>query len=304
VSFVWSEIEANKQVGVKRFETLRKATTDAAGFYTICGIKAKAQGTLLADRYSDSTAEVPLDLGEAPLAFFNLTLAKVAPDSEAPTRGEAVLSGRVIDDKGAPIAGAIVRVRGAADSARTSIDGRFKLDGLPSGTRAVNVRRLGYSPGGDAVELSANKPAVVELTMLKNNPTLDPVKVTGQFDSVLKANGFTERRRMGMGHYLTPADIARRQPQNFADLFFTMPGFQVNNGQFGSTVTYRGGGCVTFYVDGIQQFNVSAGQLQNLVRPEQVMAVETYSNTSAPMQYRPPGQSCAIVLVWTNRMVR
>jgi hypothetical protein len=225
-------------------------------------------------------------------------------DSTAPSRGNAELAGRVTDQNGAPVPGATVAVQGAADTAKTGADGKFRLVGLPSGTRGIYVRKIGFSPGGAAVDLTTEKPVEVAFRLIKANPVLEAVKIEGKYESALKKNGYADRKRMGMGRYLGPKDIERLQPQSFSSIFHTLPGFTVNAGQFGSTITYRGKGCVTFYVDGIQQFNVDAAQLENLVRPEQVMAVETYSNTAAPMEYRPPGQSCAIVLVWTNRTIR
>ncbi len=69
------------------------------------------------------------------------------PRAATPTSPIAVvLSGRVVDPDGAPIADARVVILEANRSTSTDADGRFRLAEIPEGTYGVSVRALGYLP--------------------------------------------------------------------------------------------------------------------------------------------------------------
>lgn len=73
------------------------------------------------------------------------------------------LSGRVVDgNTGAPVAQAVVALPALRRQAVTDAEGRFRLDRVPAGEHAVEVKRLGYAnlkrfwtaaPGGEPTEL-------------------------------------------------------------------------------------------------------------------------------------------------------
>ncbi|HXC25693.1 MAG TPA: carboxypeptidase regulatory-like domain-containing protein, partial [Gemmatimonadaceae bacterium] len=155
VSLAWTEIQASKDIGVRRTASIREGMSDASGAFAICGIPAGVKGTIRADRGRAQTAEVPVALDESPLLIQSLTMALVAgtTDSAAAT-GQAVLTGRVTDAKGLPVVGAQVSVQGAHASVTSATDGTFRLVGLPSGTRDVLVRRVGFTATQIPVELS------------------------------------------------------------------------------------------------------------------------------------------------------
>jgi hypothetical protein len=312
VTLVWTDIQVGKDVGFRRTQKLREAYTNASGSFTLCGVPPGIKGTLEAEHGDAKTAEVPVDMDQV-LAMETLYLSPlVAKDSNSLLVGEAIVSGRVVNDKGIPVPDARVSVTGAKSMATTGTDGEFRLTGLPSGTRAVVVRRVGYSPVETAVDLSAREPARIIVRLAQSAPTLQTVSVQGAYQSALKKNGFLDRKKMGMGHFLGPEDIARRQPQYFSSLFQTIPGFRLVNGQYGSSITSSRstgpngqGGCVTIWVDGVQYRESQTGELDNQLPVNQLMAVETYSSSEAPMEYQAAGQSsCAVVVVWTNRTVR
>jgi hypothetical protein len=37
------------------------------------------------------------------------------------------------------------------------------------------------------------------------------------------------------------------------------------------------------------------------IQPDSLIGVEYYSRTSAPVQYKPPGNYCKVILLWTRR---
>lgn len=309
VSMVWTKVEVGKDIGLKRIPQVREAVTDEGGNYVICGIHEDISGTIQAERGTSKTAEVPVDLVEQQrLGFATLHLVDVPLSDSAPTTGDAVLSGRILNKVGAPIAGATVMVQGAPQSqTQTGQDGSFRMVDLPSGTRSIYVKALGFTPRQRAVNLSAATPVSVEVTLEDQPPSLAAVEVEGKYEAALKKNGFAERRRMGMGRFYGPKDLERRQLQNISNLFQTVPGFRVDAGFGGNSIKSTRGhnGCVTFWVDGIQFRENSPGELDSQIMPEQLMAVETYSAVAAPSEYKSAGETdCAVIVIWTNRTVR
>jgi hypothetical protein len=55
--------------------------------------------------------------------------------------------GRVVDaEQGSPIAGAQVEVIGTTLATTTALDGRYAVQGVPSGPTSVRVRMIGFAP--------------------------------------------------------------------------------------------------------------------------------------------------------------
>jgi hypothetical protein len=308
VTLVWTDVEVGKNIGFRRLAKVRESYTNSAGMFMICGVPAGVHGTLQAELGEAKTAEVQVDMGNALLATEALFLSRLVPtDSTTLLVGDASVSGRVVNDKGVPVPNAEVSVHGAKSKTKTQSDGEFLLTNLPSGTRAVLVRRIGYSPVEMAVDLTPQEPARIMVRLAAAAPRLDEVKVEGKMTAALKKNGFLDRKKMGMGRFLGPEDLARRQPQYFSSIFQTIPGFRLEQGAYGSSIksTRGNNGCVTIWIDGVQWRESQTGELDQSLPVDQVMAVETYSSSSAPMEFQSAGQTaCAVVVVWTNRTVR
>ena len=58
---------------------------------------------------------------------------------------KGVISGRVTDENGDPISGALVVVKGANMFATTNVDGYYEIDCVPEGSFDVKASRVGYS---------------------------------------------------------------------------------------------------------------------------------------------------------------
>jgi len=308
VSVVWSQVDVGVGIGLRRTQKVRQATTDATGKYVLCGLPANIQGTIQAELPGSKTAEVPVTIGgDALLSVQMLHLLPQVASDTAPLVGKATLTGRVADQMGVVVADARIQVDGARNTGTTGKDGEFSMSGLPSGMRTVTVRRIGYAPAQLAVDLSAQNPARISVRLQKAAPSIGNVRIEAEYTAALKKNGFTDRKKMGLGRFLTPEDIAKRQPLVFSDLFTTMAGFRVQQGQNGNTITGTRGQnqCVVFWVDGVQYRESTTGELDQTLRPEQLLAIETYSASSAPMEFQVSGKSsCAVIVAWTNRTVR
>ena len=216
----WSEVDFGKDIGVKRTPRLREATTDADGAFVLCGIPAGVKGTIQAQRGVASTAEVPVEMGDAPLILQSLTMSSIAGTHSTPIVGRAVLTGRVTDKSGLPLADARVVVQGAKAVTTTGKDGSFHLEGLPSGTRAVLVRHIGYAPNEIPVDLANATPVSIAVALDKQTQTMDAVKIEGKMDEALRKNGFLDRKQMGMGHFGTGRHRARAPPAAIQPLLY------------------------------------------------------------------------------------
>src|SRR5206468_2628803 len=79
-----------------------------------------------------------------------------ATTAELTLRGSAMITGTVSSVSGQPVEGAEVRVRDALSTTVTDKSGQFILNGLPSGTQVLVVRRLGYGLAEIPVELRSD----------------------------------------------------------------------------------------------------------------------------------------------------
>jgi hypothetical protein len=328
VSVAWEEISIN--AGLRKMPRLRDALTGADGIYRICGLPPQVDGTLQAQHKGISTSEIRVKLQGEELIVQGLkignaqTVAVSAGDSalrrqrEAGVgrlysgatlqRGNATLTGRVINAAGNPVVGARVDVIGTPGATLTGANGEFRIDSLPSGTQAVVTRQIGFAPVEKAVELSTRGPARVSITMDKAAQVLAEVRVEADaVDLGLERIGFKQREKAGFGYFLSGDEITRRAANVLTDVFRTIPGLRVvPSGMDYVVQSARSatGGCVKYYVDGAVYEAIFPGDVDRLVPPWEIAALEIYNGTSTPAQFQSPGSSsCAAIVIWTKTRV-
>jgi Carboxypeptidase regulatory-like domain/TonB-dependent Receptor Plug Domain len=323
VVLYWTELEVSAATGVHRAPRVREATVDSSGTYRLCGTPASVQGSVRASRAGLATADVPINnqgelvtiallhvpspdtvvTASAPAAPAGTAAAK--PRTVALRTGHAVVEGRVTDPAGKPVVGAELSVAGAAPTTTTNDSGTYTLRGLPSGTQALQIRKLTYAPMQLTVDLTARTPHRTDIRMLPAPPTLTPVQVEGKREKGLRNVGFTQRQKSGLGRYLTEDQIAEKLPTVMTDIFTTIPGLMVDystgqpqlKGSRGA-----GGSCLTYVIDGVP--TQMQGDFNDYMHPDEVAAVEVYQSSEAPAQFQSGGQSdCAVVVIWTKTRV-
>jgi hypothetical protein len=178
------------------------------------------------------------------------------------------------------------------------------MDSLPSGTQALEVKKLGYAATGRPVELSSRAPASADIIM--DVVELAPVQIVGAVQRAFDDNGYNERKRQGLGHFIDGAEMEKSV--RFSDALRMVPNLKVvpagNNRSVIRDARAGGNGCVNIYVDGVRWTEMDPGDLDDFVNPSEVRGVETYSANYTPARYVTPGaSSCATVLVWTNRYI-
>jgi hypothetical protein len=326
VSLVWEELSLTD---LRKVPRVREGTVGADGTYKICGLPSGIVGTVQGTFNGQKTAVVQVIIEETtPLGFQSLrigttTVAEAPADSVARPagtvasadttprrlRGPARLTGRVINAAGAPVANARVDVQGTGAAALSREDGTFGFNDLPSGTQAVVVRQLGFEPVEVAVELSGRAPKQVTVTMSKPARVLEPVAVIAERNSAgLDQVGFNRRVKSGFGYYLTTEDIENRQATRMTDLFRTVPSLRVVPSGMDYVVESARdaqGGCVRYVVDGAPYQSMFPGDIDRLMPPHDVAAIEVYNGSSTPVEFQAPGgSSCTTIVMWSRFKVR
>ena len=321
VSLLWYESDP---LGLKKTPRVREAQIGKDGRYRICGLPATMSGKLQVFRGGVQTGEVPVDLGGTSgssqlLAMRSMSISSTSQVVAVATtdtgakpatviRGHARVTGKVLNKYGQPIVGARVELQNTGAATKTRANGDFTLDSLPSGTQTLEVRQLGFAPTEVPVELSSASPQSVTVKMTDYVPVLSVMRVTAQRERGLSDVGFSDRKRSGMGYYLDSDQLKNRQTTQFSDMLRTVPGIRVQPAGDGTNVITSSrdptGGCVTFYVDGAPWQQMTPGDLDTYVRPEEVAALEVYNGSTTPAQFQQPGQSgCTSIVIWTERRV-
>jgi hypothetical protein len=313
-------------LGLKKTARVREAQIGEDGRYRICGLPPSMSGKLQVFRNGVQTGEVPVALGDSSemkglLAMRSMSISSTSTVVAAATpsdsggkvatlvRGHSRVTGKILNKYGQPIAGARVELQNTGAATKTRANGEFTLDSLPSGTQTLEVRQLGFSPTEVAVELSQNAAANVTVKMTDYVPVLSEMRVTATRERGLSDVGFADRKRSGMGYYLDADQLKMRQTTQFSDMLRTVPGVRVQPGGDGTNVITSSrdatGGCVTFYVDGAPWQQMTPGDLDTYVRPEEVAALEVYNGATTPAQFTQPGQSgCTTIVIWTERRIQ
>ncbi|HEX2600541.1 MAG TPA: carboxypeptidase regulatory-like domain-containing protein, partial [Gemmatimonadaceae bacterium] len=203
VSIAWSEIEASKEVGVRRTPRVIRDSTDARGRFSICGLPNSMKATLQARKGNAVTAEVPIELGDDDAELFARTMLLSQVDSGVKT-GKAVVSGRVILEGAPSNAGSRVEVVGTDKVVLTNDKGDFTIRDLPSGSHVLLARHLGFGAETVPVDLSSHEAERVSIKLPKFVASLDPVLVTAKRVSSLDKVGFNQRKKSGQGYYIGP----------------------------------------------------------------------------------------------------
>ena len=327
VSLIWQELSLTT---LRKETRERKAKVGPDGTYRICGLPGGLDGNVQAEFNGRKTADVHIVIDETtPLGFQSLRIgtavveapatdttkraagagAVAAGDTARRLKGPARLTGKVVNAAGAPVANARVDVSGTGNATLSREDGSFGFADLPSGTQALVVRQLGFEPVEVAVELSGKAPRQVTVTMSKPARVLDPVAVVAEKSKDgLDQVGFGQRKKNGFGYFMGPDEIQQRQATRMTDLFRTVPSLRVVPSGMDYVVESARdaqGGCVTYVVDGAPYKSLFAGDVDRLMPPNDVAAIEVYTGSSTPAEFQQPGSSsCTTIVMWSRFKVK
>jgi len=297
LAVTWNELAIDSVTkSMKSGERGVRISTNGAGQYRLCGVPTGEPLLVRVEQGGRAGPVLRVSVTDAVgVALRNLSFGGADAASSAPgpmlALGTASLAGTVRDAAARPVRGAEVRVRGTPGSARTDERGAYSLTGLPSGTRDVEVRRLGYGIARGPVELRGGRRTRldVELTQVS---ALDSVRVIARRSSYPE---FDRRRREAIeGRFLDESDIERMHVQATSEIVSAIPGFRiVGAGPDARIVSTRSGCAPTILIDELPTRSI------NDVPPALVGAMELYpSAASAPVTHR---SECGTIMIWTKK---
>lgn len=213
---------------------------------------------------------------------------------------------------GEPIEGAEIVDLMSGTKAVTTKTGTVSLVYLPDGGSLVRIRKIGYTP---ITTFFAISPAdTIPLTiMLVSTAAVLPAVVTRDSSPHYISPGlrqFEERRKVGLGHFVTEAELRKSDAREMPDVLRQVSGVRINcttrTPRRCTAASFSAGCPSAIYVDGIRNTDLNLLMLQ----VGQFAGVEVYSAATAPAQYsmtesratagRMGSASCGVLLFWTR----
>lgn len=329
----WPESEIVRGVFRRRLRELTIATTPT-GEYSVCGVPpdgvvrlqawsgTDSTGVLLAAVPSHGIGRADLALGVARhIALPDTTLASDSvtifegrgstSDSTAPAaritltvlRGTGVVRGVAQTATGAPLANARATIWGTGVEATSRADGRFTLNDIPTGSRMLEVRAIGYESLRTIVTIADSSPTIVTAALDKPIE-LTPIQIRAMRSAFMGVDmsGFDKRRRGAIGRFLDTTQLARINAIRPVDIFRLVPGARVVAGPMGDRVVFRSssrGWCSpSIFVNGVPV--AGDGTLDMYVNAADLRGVEIYTNwVLVPTEYTPQ-TPCGSIVFWTG----
>jgi hypothetical protein len=234
--------------------------------------------------------------------------AQSTPISPHPT---GTVDGIVSDTGLVPLQGAFVSILGTRIRIGTGPNGRFRITNVPAGQYLVVVKRVGYHPTSEAVEVAASDTLRVAYTLEKlRSEELEPVVVTAKSPSIRMAE-FEARRKLGVGEFMTTAEIEQRNSAYSTELMRKFKSVNVSPNHAGPVTQYyalsaREGGnpslgaCpMQVYLDQVPL--PSPFNLDLLPPPREIAGIEVYAGSATiPPQFSGMNRGCGVILVWTK----
>ena len=226
--------------------------------------------------------------------------------SLASAQSVGVIAGTVRDSAGHPIPGVEVVVLASRSHVRSDSVGAFRFASVPTGKREVSFRRLGFEPKtmNAVVALGETVALAVVLTPFASEIEGMTVEEVSRRRQIL--SDFFDRSERGFGHFITRAQIEKRNPMNLSDMLRMVPGARLIPSRTGGTSTLRfaramaGRDCPPqYWVDGVKTWALN---IDDIV-PQDVEGIEIYSGASTvPPQFNTKEGTtiCGVVLIWTR----
>jgi hypothetical protein len=306
VTAAWRELTVDR-TSLRPESNLRTTSVaaDSAGWYRVCGVPTGTWLSFLV-QYEQHTgtavrAIVDTSLGIA-IRHLSLDLTgpvdSVATSASQPTAspsGTAKLTGVIRGPAGQPLSGAEVTVLGTSATVRSDESGRYTLGGLPAGTQAIGVRRVGYSPTDAAFELRSN-------ATVSGNVRMERVVMLDSIRVVAMRNRYPDferaRKRPGGGRFIGPEEMQWYERYPLMSDVLRMLGFTIRGeGMFATAV---GGQGPSFGVACAPNVVVNGipNQPLNDVNPRNVGAIAIGRGMGGPIEY---DTRCGLIEIWTKR---
>jgi hypothetical protein len=166
---------------------------------------------------------------------------------------------------------------------------------------------MGFTPVSQAVDLSTREAVSTTITMNTPVQVLEPVIVTAEADLGLENIGFVARKRGMSGTFMDAKEIMARGPNLLTDVFRTVPSLRVvpvspyDYAVQSARGNMLGGNCVKFWLDGNPFEAVFPGDVDRMIPPYDIAAIEVYQGSTVPLQFTNANSSnCAVIVIWSK----
>lgn len=215
----------------------------------------------------------------------------------------AVLEGAVLaEGSERRLPGAVVEL--LSQERRTVADshGRFRLAKLLPGPDTLRIALLGFESERLPVVIAPGGRHRIELTVAYPYTTLEEIVVEVSNRRVERMRGFEQRRRQGIGTFVTGEEIDRRGLPFLSSLLWTLPRVRVRNGRVlletrGVSSLRRGSPTCApvIFVDGVKRGPLTRA---DDIRPEEVGGIEVYHAPFVPGRFSDFFNRCGSVVIW------
>ena len=296
VRISWDRGAADPATGVRQFEV----RTDSVGTYYACGVPAGETAYIVTYSAQYISGSIAIAGDSLPLRKLDLFAGRLADSKTTTLSTASLVTGFVRDAGRRPVVDALVDIDGLELSVKTDAGGRFRFNAVPTGTRMLLVRGVGFMPTLQPIDVLEH--GTEELSVeLQRSVLLPGVKVTERLNVPVFRAEFEEHRHAGFGTFLDTADIERKT--NIRNVFEGIPSLEVTGQDqsafrlFTPVLSFSGSCEANIFLDGRKS---GSDELQALPK-DLVGTVEIYvRQPNAPAKYRPTNNACGVVLVWTK----
>jgi hypothetical protein len=290
------------------------AKPDANGNFRICGVPLDALVTVATsvDQRRGSPTEIRVS-SSSRFARANL----IATDHPLTHIAGVVRA----DSTATPLAAADISLSDVGRAARSDEQGRFRIDSVEIGTHHITLRRIGYEMIDTSIVLDGK--SIIEPEFhLRRSVVLDSVRVMATSRD-LRLRDFEDNRRLGLGQFMTRADIEQKEGLTMVSLLGGMTGARIVTGTHGAAMASTRGQtaslmnqpqdrgpdgklhCLsTVYIDNVRIFQSAHDDHWfdlNTLHPEDIEAIEYYAGPSEmPARYNQLNSLCGVLVVHTR----
>ena len=300
VSASWIDIAATGTTISQKLRTL-EIEADSLGNFALCGVPTTTGLSLRARSDSVESGEFqvgPLDRERVVRRDLALGMAFAV----------ATIRGRILADSGrGPLANVDVTLVGVGQSTTTNARGEYGFNDLPPGTHRLWARKIGYAEVDIGVDVEAAEHRERDIVM-RRIITLDSVAVTATLlprDEALRL--FDEHRKLGLGRFLTLAELEKKSGVKLSTLLMQWPGLTIPTQRPTDTwplpnrgiKSIGGGGCrVAVFLDGRRLDHRVDHDLDHIAPPETLAGIEWYpGGASVPPMYARLNAHCGVLVL-------
>ena len=127
------------------------------------------------------------------------------------------------------IGGAEIAIVAVGKSVLTDSHDAFTLAGIPAGEHEILVRRIGYGAANTRVTFSGHE-TLERRVVLGRAVVLETVSVSARAIERAMAS-FEENRRLGLGHFITRAEVAKYDGGKLATVLQQIPQLDMRRGR-------------------------------------------------------------------------